>query len=343
MEQLLGYRIYQTNRTVSVRWIQQKLNRIMGTKIQEDDKLGDETISLIRKFQQSRNLNPDGQIGPLTLEALMDADPWKGKKNEMVDSSSYIDRIMTSINNVIDALDETFYDNKGLVGLGFFAGSEDVKDLKVGGKERNCLSKLYNKVLNEKDFFKKQLKKMPESYVNLDKTLNDTTNPIERLQIQKQMDTIRVNHLNEVSVAMKKPNQIADTINKVKNVGTALNEGFSKVMAFLKPLGKIFKVIEWSSIVVYVKKGWSYFSEGNWIEGYEYLCKAFSKIIEIGVTAIATSAAVAGTVALCATAGLGAAATAIAALAATIVVAIIIFCLSYFWNQYVEFHFAKLK
>ena len=66
MEQLLGYRIYQTNKVVSVRWIQQKLNRIMQTQIREDDKLGPETISLIRRFQQSRNLTPDGHIGPLT-------------------------------------------------------------------------------------------------------------------------------------------------------------------------------------------------------------------------------------------------------------------------------------
>ena len=157
------------------------------------------------------------------------------------------------------------------------------------------------------------------------------------------MDTIRVNHINEVSKAIKKPTQIAETINKVKNVGTTLNEGFSKVMAFLKPLEKIFEVIEWSSVVVYVTKGWRYFSEGKWIDGYEYLCKAFSKILEIGIVSIATGAAVTGTVALCATAGLGAAATAIAALAATIVVAIIIFCISYFWNQYVEYYFDNLK
>lgn len=342
MNQLLGYRIYQTNKVVSVRWVQQKLNRIMNTQIREDDKLGDETIALIRRFQQSRNLSPDGQIGPLTLEALMDADPWKNKKVETAQESIY-EKITATINNIIDALDDTFYDNKGLVGLSFFTGSDDVKDLRVGSKERHSLNKLYTKVLSEKDFLKKKLKTMPESYVNLDRKLNNTTNPTQRLQIKKQMDTIRVNHINEVSTAIKKPTQIAEAINKVKNVGTTLNEGFSKVMAFLKPLGKIFKVIEWSSVVVYVKKGWTYFSEGKWIDGYEYLCKAFSKILEIGIVAIATGAAVTGTVALCATAGLGAAATAIAALAATIVVAIIIFCISYFWNQYVEYYFDNLK
>lgn len=331
MNQLLGYRIYQTNKVVSVRWVQQKLNRIMNTQIREDDKLGDETIALIRRFQQSRNLSPDGQIGPLTLEALMDADLCKNKKVEIAQESIY-EKIIATINNIIDALDDTFYDNKGLVGLSFFTGSDEVD---------HSLNKLYTKVLSEKDFFKKKLKTMPESYVNLDRKLNNTTNPTQRLQIKKQMDTIRVNHINEVSTAIKKPTQIAETINKVKK--TTLNEGFSKVMAFLKPLGKIFEVIEWSSVVVYVTKGWTYFSEGKWIDGYEYLCKAFSKILEIGIVTIATGAAVTGTVALCATAGLGGVATAIAALAATIVVAIIIFCISYFWNLYVEYYFDNLK
>lgn len=140
MEQLLGYRIYQTNKVVSVRWIQQKLNRIMQTQISEDDKLGPETISLIRRFQQSRNLTPDGQIGPLTLEALMDADPWKSKKVETAKESNY-DKITNVIDNIIDALDETFYNNKGLVGLSFFTGSDSVKDLKVGATDRHSLSR----------------------------------------------------------------------------------------------------------------------------------------------------------------------------------------------------------
>lgn len=341
MEQLLGYRIYQTNKVVSVRWIQQKLNRIMQTQIREDDKLGPETISLIRRFQQSRNLTPDGQIGPLTLEALMDADPWKNKKAETAKESNY-DKITNIIDNIIDALDEAFYNNKGLVGLSFFTGSDSVKDLKVGATDRHSLSRLYNKALNEKDFFKKKIKAMPESYINLGKELNNTKSSARKLQIQEQMKSIRVNHLREVSTAKMRANQIVETINKVKNIGTTLNECIPKIMSFLKPLGKIFKVIEWSSVVVYIKKGWTYFSEGKWIDGYEYLCKAFSKILEIGIMALATSAAVAGTVALCATAGLGTVATAIAALAATIVVAIIIFCISYFWNKYIEYYFDNL-
>lgn len=341
MNQLLGYQIYQTNKVVSVRWIQQKLNRIMKTQIREDDKLGDETISLIRRFQQSRNLTPDGQIGPLTLEALMEADPWENKKIGTTEESNY-DKITNVIDNIIDALDETFYNNKGLVGLSFFTGSDSVKDLKVGTTDRHSLSRLYTKVLNEKDFFKKKLKAMPESYINLGKELNATTSPTLKLQIKRQMNSIRVNHITDVSTAMKKSNQIVETINKVKNIGTALNECIPKIMAFLKPLGKIFKVIEWSSVVVYIKKGWTYFSEGKWVDGYEYLCKGFSKILEIGITTLVTTAAVAGTVALCATAGLGAAATAIAALAATIVVAVIIFCISYFWNKYVEYYFDNL-
>lgn len=341
MDQLLGYQVYQTNKVVSVRWIQQKLNRIMKTQIREDDKLGDETISLIRRFQQSRNLTPDGQIGPLTLKALMDADPWENKKAETTKESNY-DKITTVIDNIINALDENFYNNKVLIGLSFFAGGDSIKDLKVGTTDRHILNKLYTKALNEKDFFKKRLRALPESYKNLNKKLNTTASSMQKLQITKQMNSIRVNHLVEVSTAMKKPSQLVETINKVKNIGTTLNEFIPKIMAFLRPLGKIFKVIEWSSVVVYIKKGWSYFSEGKWIDGYEYLCKAFSKILEISITALATTAAVTGTVALCATVGLGATTTAIAALAATIVVAIIIFFISCFWNKYVEYYFDNL-
>lgn len=313
----------------------------MQTQIREDDKLGPETILLIRKFQQSRNLIPDGQIGPLTLEALIDADPWKDKKVETTKESNY-DKIINVIDNIIDALDELFYNNKGLIGLSFFTGSDSVNDLKVGTTDRHYLNKIYTKALNEKDFIEKKLKTMPEAYKNLDKKLNKTKSQELRLQIKSQMDTIKTKHLTEVSTAMNKPKQIVDTINKVKNIGTTINECIPKIMAFLRPLGKIFKVIEWSSVVVYIKKGWTYFSEGKWIDGYEYLCKAFSKIIEIGIMAIVTSAAVTGTVALCATAGLGAVTTAITALAATIVVAVIIFFISYFWNKFVEYYFDNL-
>lgn len=78
---LLGYKVISTNKEISVWWIQQKLNRIYPDQhIAEDNKFGEETLNLIRRFQKDERLPVDGIVGKDTYDALMKADPWMGKK-----------------------------------------------------------------------------------------------------------------------------------------------------------------------------------------------------------------------------------------------------------------------
>jgi peptidoglycan hydrolase-like protein with peptidoglycan-binding domain len=56
-----------------VRWIQQSLNRIMGLRLAVDGRIGPQTRSAVRSFQQRRGLAADGIVGPRTERALVAA------------------------------------------------------------------------------------------------------------------------------------------------------------------------------------------------------------------------------------------------------------------------------
>lgn len=78
-----------TNKEVSVWWIQQKLNRIYpNQRIAEDNKLGNETLNLIRRFQKDNGLSPDGIVGPLTYNKLMEKDPLRNAKVNIITEKS---------------------------------------------------------------------------------------------------------------------------------------------------------------------------------------------------------------------------------------------------------------
>lgn len=56
-----------------IRWAQNALNRIMNLRLAVDGRLGAQTRSAIRSFQQRSGLSADGDVGPLTEAALIKA------------------------------------------------------------------------------------------------------------------------------------------------------------------------------------------------------------------------------------------------------------------------------
>lgn len=84
---ILGYKVYSTNSkqsgyiligttdtqaNVSVEWIQHTLNMLYpNNKIVEDGIYGEETVNLIRRFQQDNGLTPDGQFGEKSYKSLI--------------------------------------------------------------------------------------------------------------------------------------------------------------------------------------------------------------------------------------------------------------------------------
>ena len=60
-------------RPTYIRWVQRSLNRILSLRLAEDGRIGPQTRSAIRSFQQMRRLNPDGMVGLRTEAALIEA------------------------------------------------------------------------------------------------------------------------------------------------------------------------------------------------------------------------------------------------------------------------------
>ena len=64
-----------------VPWLQQSLNMLMpGQSLKVDGNMGPRTIDAIKRFQQSRQLKPDGWAGLLTLDTIdgeMRNEKWK--------------------------------------------------------------------------------------------------------------------------------------------------------------------------------------------------------------------------------------------------------------------------
>jgi peptidoglycan hydrolase-like protein with peptidoglycan-binding domain len=56
-----------------VRWLQNSLNKVMGTRLVPDGKFGPATRDALRRFQASRRLTVDGKPGPQTDAALVAA------------------------------------------------------------------------------------------------------------------------------------------------------------------------------------------------------------------------------------------------------------------------------
>jgi peptidoglycan hydrolase-like protein with peptidoglycan-binding domain len=56
-----------------IRWVQQRLNQVMGARLAVDGRPGPATRSAIRSFQQRHGLTADGVVGPRTEQALAGA------------------------------------------------------------------------------------------------------------------------------------------------------------------------------------------------------------------------------------------------------------------------------
>jgi GH25 family lysozyme M1 (1,4-beta-N-acetylmuramidase) len=80
----------EVNRTSRdyIRWVQSSLNRILGLRLAEDGRMGSQTRSAIRSFQQRQGLTADGIVGSLTEKALIAAGA--GSQPSAVATSTHI-------------------------------------------------------------------------------------------------------------------------------------------------------------------------------------------------------------------------------------------------------------
>jgi peptidoglycan hydrolase-like protein with peptidoglycan-binding domain len=60
----------EADESVDARWLQQALNRVLGTSLAVDGSVGPQTRAAIRQFQSREGLVADGIVGPLTEAAL---------------------------------------------------------------------------------------------------------------------------------------------------------------------------------------------------------------------------------------------------------------------------------
>jgi lysozyme family protein len=53
-----------------VKWVQDSLNKVLGTNLKVDGDMGPTTHDAIKQFQSAHGLEADGWMGPLTAAAL---------------------------------------------------------------------------------------------------------------------------------------------------------------------------------------------------------------------------------------------------------------------------------
>jgi peptidoglycan hydrolase-like protein with peptidoglycan-binding domain len=60
----------QPQHAFDVKWVQQSLNVLRNAKLDVDGDYGDKTKAAIKKYQQDKQLEPDGWVGVITLAEL---------------------------------------------------------------------------------------------------------------------------------------------------------------------------------------------------------------------------------------------------------------------------------
>lgn len=337
MDNMLGYRVGTTNSNVA--FYQQKLNRILSLnpQLETDGILGSKTIAAVKRLQQKYGIAIDGIIGPQTIKVMTEFDPLKHTKITL-EEEKISEKVMRTINITLDTFDKQLYNTKLYK---VFAIISEGKVENIDMHKKNFLSYLYNKSLRDQNYLKNLIKKVPQKIKELEMQLGKTKDPINRIAIQK---TIKIERVQLLTSARQQISKSSNTIfniqnlNKIKDVSTKV---LPRIMAFLRPLEKVFKFLNWGEILIYFKKGITSFIDGNWSEGFENLCKAFSKILENYLTIIASEMAVAGTVALCASFGIGAIATAVLAVVTALAVAVILFFLFYLWDNFINNYYTQ--
>jgi peptidoglycan hydrolase-like protein with peptidoglycan-binding domain len=59
--------------TYSIEWLQESLNKLVGTNLSIDGKYGTSTQEAVKQFQTAHGLTPDGWAGVQTQAAIVDA------------------------------------------------------------------------------------------------------------------------------------------------------------------------------------------------------------------------------------------------------------------------------
>ena len=109
-----GFLIRQGDRNDYVRQIQTCLNNVISAGLATDGVFSQQTLAAVRSFQQSRGLNPDGIVGPLTWGALSSAcsggtagagamDAYPGFLIRQGARGDYVQQIQTCLNRVNNA------------------------------------------------------------------------------------------------------------------------------------------------------------------------------------------------------------------------------------------------
>lgn len=195
---LLGHIVVSTNKETSVWWIQQKLNRIYPDQhIAEDNQLGYETLNLIKRFQRENGLSPDGDVGPLTLKALMNADPWKDAKVS-VPPESMGERLRTQLLNWGNKYPEKLKNDFIKVISSIL---DTISNINIG----NCLSE--NNWQKLADICNAELKKRDNNLINLQKELEQNEKEYyRRNETQKRFYNNRSNMTEDVFYMEKNDN-----------------------------------------------------------------------------------------------------------------------------------------
>lgn len=332
--QLLGAKI-SINQSQVAR-DQRALNILLDANLKVDGISGDLTKDAIKRFQEQNGLDKDGIIGPDTRKVLNKKlqEHFQSNKSDKEAAS----KVSVFIESLLDSLDSTF--NNSLFKI--------LSCLETGSLENShrynssSLRNLYQRALHQRDYYEKFIKRIPDNLKNIQKQINSARNPIDKQRLTNNYKAAHQRHIVSSTRQIQTAKNSLDVLDKTKNIGALFKETLPKVQTFFKPFGRVFKVLSWAEISTDLIKGIKYFFCGNINEGFHYLNKTFTKILEIAISIYLTELAVAGTVALCATAGVGAVGTMIAVLAVVLVIALLLMAISTIWGKFTDYYYTNL-
>lgn len=315
---------------------QRALNVLMDANLKVDGISGDLTKEAIKKFQEQNGLDSDGIIGPNTRKVLNNKlqEHFQSNKSDKETAS----KASIFIESLLDSLDSTFNNSLFKILSCLETGSLENSNRYNSSSLRN----LYQRVLHQRDYYENFIKKIPDSLKKIQKQINKSRNPINKLRLTNNYKVAHQQHIVSCARQIHSAKNSLDILDKTKNIGTLFKETLPKVQTFFKPFGRVFKVLSWAEICTDLTKGIKYFFDGNINEGFHYLNKTFTKILEIAISIYLTELAVAGTIALCATAGVGTVGTMIAVLVVVLIIALLLMAISTIWDKFTEYYYANL-
>lgn len=249
---LLGYKVYSTNTkqsgyiligtsdtqaNVSVEWIQHSLNILYpNNKIKEDGLYGEETVNLIRKFQQDNGLTPDGQFGEKSYNVLISTNELFSSQNtslivreKVVPSSSLLNNTHSNISGS---------DVRGKIW----------NALKNSSSFAQMWNDSYNFLMSKHEYFKSKIpqacdpRKISNNYKNLVAEINGNINAIRKFGIngsdieidnfteaQKKHFKATLTSKLRTQMDLIAKNPVMCSIQKFKNIVSPITKALGKI------------------------------------------------------------------------------------------------------------------